>query len=173
MSFILAQYTIRSKQDYIFRTNRIVEITGASEIISNSWEILFQQAERLGKKVKRVSEKMEFRMEEIEALFRKNELHMVELFCGGGNETVLFDSLETYKEVNKVFSRYLLEHCPGMIPMVVQCEYTGNYREDYENLMLQSDREKNKMIPGQSSFILPFSMMDRNIFQPYSYIIYV
>lgn len=173
MSFILAQYTIRSKQDYIFRTNRIVEITGASEIISNSWEILFQQAERLDKKIRRVSEEMEFRMEEIEELFRKNELHMVELFCGGGNETVLFDSLETYKEVNKVFSRYLLEHCPGMIPMAVQCEYTGNYREDYENLMLQSDREKNKMTPGQSSFILPFSMMDRNIFQPYSDIIYV
>ena len=103
MSFILAQYTIRSKQDYIFRTNRVVEITGASEIISNSWEILFQQAKSLDKKVRRVPEEMEFRMEEIEELFRKNELHMVELFCGGGNETVLFDSLETYKEVNKVF----------------------------------------------------------------------
>ena len=173
MGVILAQYTIRSKQEYIFRTNRVVEIAGASENISRSWEILFQQAKRSGKKVRRVSDAMGFQMKEIEDSFKKNELHMVELFCGGGNDTVLYDSLETYKEVNRAFSRYLLEQCPGMIPMAVQCEYTGNYQNDYRNLMLQADKEKNRMTPGQSCFILPFSMMDRTVFQPYSDITYI
>lgn len=32
MKMVLAQYTIRSKQEYIFRTNRMVEIAGASRI---------------------------------------------------------------------------------------------------------------------------------------------
>lgn len=36
MKMVLAQYTIRSKQEYIFRTNRMVEIAGASENISQS-----------------------------------------------------------------------------------------------------------------------------------------
>lgn len=51
---VLAQYTIRSKQEYIFRTNRMVEIAGASENISQSWNILFNQADEIGKKLRRV-----------------------------------------------------------------------------------------------------------------------
>lgn len=168
---VLAQYTIRSKQEYIFRTNRMVEIAGASENISQSWNILFTQADKMGKKLRRVSENIPFCMEEVKRLFDERKLNGIELFCGGGNDTVLYDSIETYLEVNKAFSRFLLENYPGMIPMAVACEYSGDYDKDYANLMKQSDIEKNKMISGQSDFILPFSMMDRTTFQPYSDII--
>ena len=168
---VLAQYTIRSKQEYIFRTNRMVEIAGASENISQSWNILFTQADKMGKKLRRVSKNIPFCMEEVKRLFDERKLNGIELFCGGGNDTVLYDSIETYLEVNKAFSRFLLENYPGMIPMAVACEYSGDYDKDYANLMKQSDIEKNKMISGQSDFILPFSMMDRTTFQPYSDII--
>ena len=171
MKMVLAQYKIRSKQEYIFRTNRMVEIAGASENISQSWNILFTQADKMGKKLRRVSENIPFCMEEVKRLFDERKLNGIELFCGGGNDTVLYDSIETYLEVNKAFSRFLLENYPGMIPMAVACEYSGDYDEDYANLMKQSDIEKNKMISGQSDFILPFSMMDRTTFQPYSDII--
>lgn len=171
MKMVLAQYTIRSKQEYIFRTNRMVEIAGASENISQSWNILFNQADEIGKKLRRVSENIPFCMEEVKRLFDERKLNGIELFCGGGNDTVLYDSIETYLEVNKAFSRFLLENYPGMIPMAVACEYSGDYDKDYANLMKQSDIEKNKMISGQSDFILPFSMMDRTTFQPYSDII--
>lgn len=171
MKMVLAQYTIRSKQEYIFRTNRMVEIASASENISQSWNILFNQADEIGKKLRRVSENIPFCMEEVKRLFDERKLNGIELFCGGGNDTVLYDSIETYLEVNKAFSRFLLENYPGMIPMAVACEYSGDYDKDYANLMKQSDIEKNKMISGQSDFILPFSMMDRTTFQPYSDII--
>lgn len=171
MKMVLAQYTIRSKQEYIFRTNRMVEIADASENISQSWNILFTQADKMGKKLRRVSENIPFCMEEVKRLFDERKLNGIELFCGGGNDTVLYDSIETYLEVNKAFSRFLLENYPGMIPMAVACEYSGDYDKDYANLMKQSDIEKNKMISGQSDFILPFSMMDRTTFQPYSDII--
>ena len=171
MKMVLAQYTIRSKQEYIFRTNRMVEIAGASENISQGWNILFNQADEIGKKLRRVSENIPFCMEEVKRLFDERKLNGIELFCGGGNDTVLYDSIETYLEVNKAFSRFLLENYPGMIPMAVACEYSGDYDKDYANLMKQSDIEKNKMISGQSDFILPFSMMDRTTFQPYSDII--
>lgn len=171
MKMVLAQYTIRSKQEYIFRTNRMVEIAGASENISQSWNILFTQADKMGKKLRRVSKNIPFCMEEVKRLFDERKLNGIELFCGGGNDTVLYDSIETYLEVNKAFSRFLLENYPGIIPMAVACEYSGDYDKDYANLMKQSDIEKNKMISGQSDFILPFSMMDRTTFQPYSDII--
>lgn len=167
---ILAQYTIRSKQEYIYKTNKIVEIMGASENISNAWNMLFEQAEKkCGFKVCRATVKFDF--ESTRKAFENRTLDMVELFVGGGNETVLFrDKVEDedegpFQRVNKVFSYFLLKNYPGMIPMAVCQKVSGNYQEDYRFLMKKSDKEKNSMIPGTDHFILPFSMMDRDTFQ--------
>ena len=108
--YILAQYTIRSKQEYIFRSNRMAEMIGASDHISKSWEILFEQAEKTGKKVRRLSEQKRFDIDEVKAAFKNHALHMVDLFQGGGNDTVLFDSKESYLEVNRQFSYYLMKN---------------------------------------------------------------
>ena len=86
---ILAQYTIRSKQDYIFRTNRLVEIMGASENISRSWDILFEQAEACGLKTIRANNEP-FELEQIKKSFDEHTLDMAELFNVGGNVTVMF-----------------------------------------------------------------------------------
>lgn len=174
---ILAQYTIRSKQDYIFRTNRIVEIMGASANISNAWNVLFDAAKEAlevgtdaGKKVLRVSDQEynqeDFHLSDILEAFSNGSLCMAELFCGGGNETVLLDSIDTFKKINQVFSYKIMTDYPGMIPMSEYCEVSGDYKKDYAALMAKSERFKNTMIPGRNEFILPFSMMDRDTFQP-------
>lgn len=164
---ILAMYTIRSKQEYIYRTNKIVEIMGASEIISNAWNVLFEQAEKSGIRTKRAGDE-KFSLEETKAAFDKKSYQMQELFCGGGNETVLFDSVDTYHKVNHFFSYYLLKEYPGLIPMSVMYEVSGNYRKDYKNLMEEAEVEKSRMRPGKDSFILPFSLMDRVTQEPMS-----
>lgn len=164
---VLAQYTIRSKQDYIFKTNRIVEIMGASANISNAWSVLFEEAEKCGKKVVRTGNDTAFSLADTERWFEQNAVQMVELFCGGGNETVMYDSIETYREVNQAFSYRVMKDYSGMIPMSEYCEVSGNYREDYKKLMIRADALKNIMAPGRDEFILPFSMMDRDTFQPY------
>ena len=169
---ILAQYTIRSKQDYIYKTNKVVEIMGASENISNAWNVLFEQARKIGLKVLRVDEAPVFCYEVVRKAFENRTLDMVELFVGGGNETVLFrDQAEgeeesPFQRANKAFSHFLLKEFPGMIPMSVSQVVSGDYREDYRLLMQKSDQEKNSMTPGTDQFILPFSLMDRDIFQP-------
>ena len=43
-SVILAQYTIRSKQEYIFRSNRLLDIVGGTEMIRDA--CLPQQSRR-------------------------------------------------------------------------------------------------------------------------------
>ncbi len=160
----LSIYTIRAKQDYIYKTNKVLEIVGASENISNAWNVLFQKAEEAGLKVKRISEL--FCFEQIRKSFAKEEVDMVELFCGGGNDTVLFRNKVCFRTANKAFSFCLLKEYPGMIPMAVSTDVSGNYREDYRRLMEESEKEKNRMIPGRDQFILPFSMMDRDTFLP-------
>ena len=163
---LLSQYSIRSKQDYIYKTNRIVEIMGASENITRAWDVLFEQAKKIGLKTCRTNE--EFKFANIISNFDNETLDMVELFIGGGNDTVLFRNRECFEKANKAFSFYLLKTYPGMIPMVVCNEVTGNYRDDYSKLMIKSDEEKNRMLPGTDQFILPFSMMDRDTHQPFA-----
>ena len=162
---VLSQYTIRSKQEYIFKTNKIVEIAGASSHIRDAWDYLFTCAEKLGKKTKRQSGD-KYDHKEVLSKFEDGSLQMIELFCGGGNETILFDCKDTYLEVNREFSYYLLKECPGMIPMATCVEASDDYKADYQRLMAQAEYEKNRMISGQDTFILPFSMMDRDIFKP-------
>ena len=160
----LSIYTIRSKQEYIYKTNKVVEIVGASENISDAWNVLFQKAEEAGLKIQKSNE--EFVFETVREAFNNKELDMVELFCGGGNVTVLFRNKECFKTANKAFSYCLLKNYPGMIPMAVCVEVNGNYREDYKKLMEACEKEKNRMIPGVDQFILPFSLMDRETFLP-------
>lgn len=166
---ILAQYTIRSKQEYIFRTNKIVEIVGASANISNAWDELFACAKKAGLKTMRITdESFDFKLVKNQMEQKEKAVNLVELFTGGGNLTVIFDSKETFVTLNKIFSFEVLKDKPGMIPMAVCTEVTGNYRADYASLMEKSEIEKNRMNPGRDNFILPFSQMDRNTFLPYA-----
>lgn len=165
--YILAQYSIRSKQEYIFRTNKLLEIIGASEIISKAWDILFEQAENNGISTEKTGDG-KFIFEIIEKKFKDSSLNMVELFRGGGNDTVLFSDIGSFRRANAAFSSYMLENYPGIIPMVVYVEKTDDYKNDYSKLMAQSEIKKTRMVPGTEYFIAPFSMIDRSTFLPYS-----
>lgn len=166
---ILAQYTIRSKQDYIFRTNRLLEIVGASSIIAESFDLLFQCAKKeCGLKTKRASGT--FSMEETLSNFDDGTLDLVELFIGGGNETVLFKNMETCRAVNRKYTAKILKDYPGVLPMYVGVPMSGQngYRDDYQKLMAASDREKNRMVSQRGRYALPFARTDRVTFQPIS-----
>lgn len=169
---VLAQYTVRSKQEFIFRSNRMQEIAGASAMISQSFDLLFSCAERLGAKTERGGGA--FRMEETLRKFREGELDMVDLFAGGGNDTVLFRDKDVCRRVNEAFTFAVLKDRPGMIPMYagvpIQPDESGayNYREDYAALMRAAEAEKKRMVPGRGRYAVPFARTDRTSFQPQS-----
>ena len=150
---ILAQYTVRSKQEYIFRSNRLQEIVGASAMISQSFDLLFSCAQQLGVKTERSGGA--FRMEETLRKFSEGALDLVELFVGGGNDTVLFRDAEVCRRVNEAFTYAVLKERPGMIPMYVGVPIQRgdggnyNYREDYAALMRAAETEKKRMAPGR------------------------
>lgn len=163
----LAQYTIRSKQDYIFRSNRLAEVTGASALIAGAFDRLFQCASEIGLRARRASEG-KFSLAGALRAFDGGELQLIELFEGGGNDTVLFDGAQSFRRLNAAFTYAVLRDCPGMVPLCVGIEAdAGDYPADYRRLMAEIEREKNRMAPGVTPSV-PFAMMDRNSFQPYA-----
>ncbi len=160
----LAHYTIRSKQAYIFRTNRMKEISGASKLIEEAWELLFSAAEDAGLSVKRLDGNDDFPHDPSKAF--SGGFNMVDLFRGGGNDTVLFDSRDSFVIANRAFTGRLLRECPGMTSLAVGVETSLNYKEDYERLMEALDKEKNRMQMSVSRAMMPFSQMDRSTFMP-------
>ncbi|MCR5670309.1 MAG: hypothetical protein K6G10_04825 [Butyrivibrio sp.] len=164
---ILAQYTIRSKQDYIFKTNKMIEIIGASANISRAWDELFEVAKTLGLSFDEADDNT-FDIKDTQKRMEAGELTISELFRGGGNLTVLFDSFDTFKALNRAFSYKILVDYPGMIPMAVYTDFTGDYRADYAALMNRSEIEKSRMYPGRDEFILPFSDAWQESFESFS-----
>lgn len=162
---ILAQYTIRSKQEYIFRSNRLLDIVGGTEMIRDAFDWVFEAAKAEGVPFRTVQEP--FALAEVRTAFAADSLGMVELFRGGGNLTVLYRDKDTYRRVNRRFSRLVLVHAPGMIPMAACCEAAGeSYEDDYKALMAAVDVEKNRMLPGRADYAAPFAMRDRTTNQP-------
>lgn len=163
---ILAQYTIRSKQEYIFRTNRLLEIMGGTEMIRDAFGWVFQAAKAAGVSVL-AADKADFSLRAVQAAFADGTLGMAELFCGGGNLTVLYRDAETYRQVNRRFSRMVLENAPGMVAMAACCEADGrDYAADYRALMDAVDAEKNRMLPACNTYAAPFALRDRATNQP-------
>ncbi len=163
---VIAQYTIRSKQKYIFKTNKIKDIVGASDIISHAWDILFEAAEKADMILRKADDREPFSLEGIKDEFNNGSLAGVELFRGGGNETFLFKDEEKYKKLNQYFSYRVIKEYPGLVPMAVCTEVTGDYRKDYAALMKEAEKKKKVMFPGRNDFLVPFAMVDRNTFQP-------
>lgn len=113
-SVILAQYTIRSKQEYIFRSNRLLDIVGGTEMIRDAFDWVFAAAEQEGVTCQPAD--VLFKLQAVQDAFAAGTLGMAELFRGGGNLTVLYRDRDTYLRVNRRFSRLVLENAPGMSP---------------------------------------------------------
>lgn len=164
-SVILAQYTIRSKQEYIFRSNRLLDIVGGTEMIRDAFDWVFAAAEQEGVTCQPAD--VPFKLQAVQDAFAAGTLGMAELFRGGGNLTVLYRDRDTYLRVNRRFSRLVLENAPGMVPMAACCEANGqNYSADYSALMAAVDAEKNRMLPGRADYAAPFALRDRTTNQP-------
>ena len=180
---VLAQYSIRSKQAYVFKTNHMQEIIGASSIIEDTFNFLFQSAQEspVPLKVQRIKDgnkEIRFELADVLKNFSDRSLDMVELFIGGGNDTVLYRNRECFVRANQHYTRNVLEQYPGLLPFCVGVEVSfddspeGDYERDYQKLMAEADRQKNRMLVGRGYLSLPFSQMDRTTFTPISRLMY-
>ncbi|EJO5347109.1 hypothetical protein NRP93_001179 [Clostridium botulinum] len=99
---------IGSKQKYIFSSNRLKEIIGASEIIRYVTEGLAKEVlECMNKEHKNYQD--------------SNDGNV--LFEAGGNSMYIFNNEDDAKEFNKIFSRFVIEYFDGLELIIVIKEF--------------------------------------------------
>lgn len=103
---VLAMYDVRKIQDYIFRTNRIKEIKGASVLIEN---IILEGLEKvicqLG--LNRAKCRTDWENDDTAAYFKPDsEIQMQVIFIGGGNAFVLFRKGSLCEQINRSLAKY-------------------------------------------------------------------
>lgn len=163
---ITAIYDCRSKQEYIYRTNKIREIAGASKLLSNVYSILIHET---GMKIcdtwrEDAIQKKPFQKED----FLKNGYDGTVIYEGGGNLYVLFKDQETYVRANRTFSRILLERSYSISIITAFVETTEDFNQDRINLY--KAKEKSKKLGNHSTLcnVLPFTQTDRMSYMPLS-----
>ena len=152
---VLALYGFRSKQEFIYRTNRMKEITGASELIAN----MFQQF------LEKCTLPLEKEWKGKQWLGVPSGKCGVVVYEGGGNLCLLFDKRENYLALNKEFSLYVLKTAPGLGLLAASTPYTENFKSDLSKLHASFDKAKRLGSNTEICNVLPYTKIDRKTFQ--------
>ncbi|MBR2046577.1 MAG: hypothetical protein IJ958_10685 [Agathobacter sp.] len=145
-SQVLAMYDVRGIQSYIFKTNHVKEIIGASYLVESIIEDAFKAAtkdwEIEGSVISEWNDKID---EPLEIIKNPANIKAQILFVGGGNAYILYKNREICLEVNRAMSRYVLEHTYSLQLAIAMIDKTENYYNDYVNLNKEMTRVKQSM----------------------------
>lgn len=171
-NYVLAMYDIRGKQEYIFRSRHIKEIMGGSAVIEDCFkDYLYPQAKeyrnrRYGKDgcgddaIFNHTDQS-FSVKAFEERMNGEQFIGEVVYDGGGNFFVLYKDRETCIEINKLFTRRVLEETATLKVLCTYNEVTlENYVKDrdklYEKHRVYEARE-SAALPAQT---LPFTQVD-------------
>lgn len=170
---VLAMYDVRGKQEFIFRTNKMKEIVGASLIISDVFkDYLYPAAEKVsGKKSKGIytyiDNDSDFSEDKWNEHIQEDYIGEV-IYEGGGNFFVLYDSKEHLIKTNKIFTKNIMENIGTLrvLCSYVEVENFNDYKEDEKRL-----RAKHRINEARESIMppvnaIPFVQLDSLISQP-------
>lgn len=173
---VLAIYDFRSKQEYIYRTNKMQEITGASLLIASMYDV-FLDEDKSGVRIcndwrdRRPRVLISKGGEICDDAFGEGEQGVV-IYNGGGNLCLLFRDRESCERANRAFSRIVMDrgYSLSMIFAAVEWEPHKNAKRTFEHNLKRVHRalDINKRVGGRGSFCntLPFTMVDRVSYQP-------
>lgn len=148
---VAALYDCRSKQEYIYRTNRICEISGGSEMLASVYDMFYAKAEEKGL---RINAKWKSGNEFSTDGFIKSGFDGEVIYEGGGNLFVIYRSHDVYIKANRIFSKMLLDETYSISLVASFVNVTGDFLEDRRKLY-----EKNSIIKSTGSISVPFSVL--------------
>lgn len=134
MNDYLVLVDIAAKQEYIFSSNKLKDMVGASEIIARATDVDEIRKLNLAK-------------------FSESS------FSGGGNAYLFFDSLETAQEFIKKYSLHLLKKYPSLVPYLVPYEMSGDYQKDIAGAKAKLDEIRNSFYPLTHSLNIGFERL--------------
>ena len=179
----LALYGFRSKQEFIYRTNKMKQITGASELMANIYVQFLNDAAKdpasrdYCQSVPALS---------IDTAWAKGEGQgkepcewqglgsndAVVVYDGGSNLCMLYKDRETYISANKIFSQLVLRHGYGLellaagVPSNISDGDQSPYKEEIKKLHAKLDEYKKLAPLTVPVNLLPYTQVDRVSFQP-------
>ncbi len=154
---VLAVYDVRGIQSYIYRTNKIKEIVGASVIVENIiTDGLNNIIDHRGLDKKHYI--VDWENEENMAYLDDPKVMMQVMFIGGGNAYVLYRNGEICSEFNRALAMYILNQTYSLNPAVAVVQKTAHYEKDYKALNLELQRIKMTMPETKPVGALPIVM---------------
>ncbi|MGN1126764.1 MAG: Cas10/Cmr2 second palm domain-containing protein [Ruminococcus sp.] len=182
---VLALYDFASKQEFIYRTSKIKEISGASAMLSGVYRKFIKILKSNGITLKYDTDEYDENGEvvgvksfDINDFEMNNEIDGEVLYDGGGNLMVLYKSHDKYIQANKIISVWLLKNCPtlSMISSCVCCsDYVtrtedGTILQNFKNarkaLYAENTRRKNCYPASDMPAVTPVSQIDPQTFLP-------
>ncbi|MGN0643066.1 MAG: hypothetical protein ACI4JJ_07950 [Huintestinicola sp.] len=160
---ILALYDCRSKQEYIYRTNKVKEITGASSLLAGIFKDFFED-ENNGFKISTDWKNSKAPQDYIN-YFNSSGLDAEIIYEGGGNLCVFFKDRETYIAVNKKLSRQVIDKTFNVSIIASGVAVTGDFEADRKKLYAENAARKNLGNYFSPCNVLPFTLTDTS-YQP-------
>ncbi len=159
---VLALYDCRSKQEYIYRTNRMIEISGGSALLAELFGDFFNDLHNF-----RTDWRSNINVSgDFVGYFEKSGCDGELLYEGGGNLFVIYRNKEVYLETNKKLSRYAIDKTYS-VSIVASCvPVTGDFNADRSRLYAENTTQKNQgtfLLPNN---VLPFTQIDRLTYMP-------
>lgn len=177
-NYVLAMYDIRGKQEYIYKSNKMKEIIGASGIIRDCFrDYLYPAAELCSEKgifcYTEMTNHADFSRETFVAHVGNGEEggYIGEvIYDGGGNFFVLYRDMKAYQEVNRIFYRMLMESTYSLRVLTSYVEGVDfdNYKDDQRRLYeVHRTREQKETMMNPVN-ALPIVQVDYRTFMPLS-----
>lgn len=179
-NYVLAMYDIRGKQEYIFRSTKIREIIGASKIIEDCFRCHLYPA---AKKYRNLISKNPhddtdaiYTYQGMEQFDRKKFKERMEkgtcigevIYDGGGNFFILYKNMTVFREVNKIFTRCILETYGSLkvLPVCIEGIDFDNYPQDQKLLYENHRKLESCETPSIPAQVLPFTQTDYSTSMP-------
>lgn len=175
----LAKYDFRSKQEYIYRTNKIKEIVGASEIITCAYNDFFAALRDEGIIVDNgvavdgkcpEGKACAFEPGSAPRYINNPDMEFFDdfpdglsgkiIYIGGGNLYMLWKDEETAEKASAILCRMLREKAYSLSAVCGMADYSGDYAVDMKNLNADFERCKVLTPPFIPSAMLPFTELD-------------
>lgn len=165
--YVLAMYDIRAKQNFIFKTNYLQEIIGASGIIEDCFrDYLYPASEKIS--VKGIFHKDEdFSKENFEKHLSEGYIGEV-VYEGGGNFLLLYKDIDAYYDTTYQFTKDILEKVPSLslLPSFIEGVDFDDYNSDRKKLYdvhRKDENEESNIAPWAT---LPIVQVDRKTSMP-------
>ncbi|MCM1523550.1 MAG: hypothetical protein NC120_03735 [Ruminococcus sp.] len=160
---VAALYDCRSKQEYIYRTNRIKEISGGSALLAKVYKMFFAKAAEKDIKIK--SDWSSGNVFSVEG-FLKSGFDGEVIYEGGGNLFMIYRDKDTYIRANNIFSKMLLDETYS-VSLAASCtEVTDNFIDDRRRLYEQNGIIKAAGTVSVPCAVLPITQVDGVTYMP-------